>query len=235
MFKKLTALVLVMGMVLSLFTGCQQTNGGTGTSGSTGAPENTSAPEPTYTGPYADYADGIIPGDVMVRLTEEATKNIYQYTPGNFLELSCRKVIKAGKNWLMLKLQERTVSAVLEAVAKLTGRSDIDLAEPHFYAWADEPAEYQGVVVEYYAHAMERSVPGQVMVWLTDEAAKRIDEYDPDDFPEIECKKVTNTGSNWLRLDFEDQSTEAILEAIDLLTGRWDLQWVEPNFYAYFD
>jgi len=235
MFKKLTALVLVMGMVLSIFAGCRQTNWGAGTPGSTGAPENTSAPEPTYTGPYADYADGIIPGDVMVRLTEEATKNIYQYTPGNFLELSCRKVIKAGKNWLMLKLQERTVSAVLEAVAKLTGRSDIDLAEPHFYAWADEPAEYQGVVIEYYANAMDYLIPYEVVIQLTEEAAERIGEYGVDDFPEIQCKRVFKSGKDWLVLVLEESSVDAVLAAIDLLTGRSDLDWVEPSFDAVLD
>jgi len=98
MFKKITAMVLAMGMVLSLFAGCLQTSWGIGTSESTDAQENTSTPEPIYTGPYADYADGIIPGDVMVRLTEEAASKRFEYEPGSFSEISCRYVYIEGRN-----------------------------------------------------------------------------------------------------------------------------------------
>jgi len=125
MFKKLTALVLVMGMVLSLFAGCQQ-----GVPGSDGTLETIVTP----LGVHVDINSEFTPNGFYVLLTEEAAKNIDAYVLSDFSEVKGKELIKKADNLLWITLEKPSKENVFEGMKLMLKRSDVLGVEPNFIA-----------------------------------------------------------------------------------------------------
>jgi len=118
MFKKLTALVLVLGMVLSLFAGCQT---GLLSSGKIRSPSGVVFDMNTDFNPYA----------FTIVLTDEAAKNIDEYDKKDFPEVQYAYVVKNGENLLWVIPEFGGKERIFGAMKLMLQRSDVLGVEPY--------------------------------------------------------------------------------------------------------
>ena len=68
---------------------------------------------------------------VIVALTDDASKNLNEYTVKSFSQVKPASIRKVGKNFIFITLSKTGRKNVLRAVYILRLRSDVKLAEPN--------------------------------------------------------------------------------------------------------
>lgn len=127
---KLLPLVLLLPLIAALLLSCLE---GVGDESVPDSSEQTTAePSITYFTSNVSAAADFIAGDILIS-SKDPNAN---YTVEDFPEIDCESVRLGSRyddsSFWVIKLKTKTRSATIEAIKKLTYRSDLHYAEPNY-------------------------------------------------------------------------------------------------------
>ena len=97
----------------------------------------TAAPSVTYFTANISHNDEFVPGDILIISNDPNA----DYTAEDFSEIDCESIRLGSRyedsSYWVIKIKTKTKAATIEAIKKLTYRSDLTIAEPNYLFSAD--------------------------------------------------------------------------------------------------